>query len=110
MAPSNAATRAGLDVEIPDHGYAVLHFDGETEDFVFKGGRDYEVEVVNRAQAIDYRHFGYFYKIVHPKPKRKLIPISAQSAEPALRGGDFMCWIAGFGKSGYSLPKGNARR
>jgi hypothetical protein len=107
--PSNAATRAGLDIEIPDHGYAVLHFDGETDDFVFKGGRNYEVDIANRAPAIDFRHFGYFYKIVNPKPKRRLIPISAQSPDPGLRGGDFFCWIAAFGKSEYMLPKGKAR-
>src|SRR5262245_55682248 len=38
----NSANKVGLDVEVPDHGYAVLHFDGDAEDFVFKGGRSYE--------------------------------------------------------------------
>jgi hypothetical protein len=108
--PSAVANKAGLDVEVPDNGYAVLHFHGDTEDFVFKGGRNYQVEVVNRAQAIDFNHFNYFYNILRPKPKNKLVPISAQGADPTLNLGDFLCFLAAFGKSPYPLPGAKGRR
>lgn len=109
-APSAVATKVGLEVEVPEHGYAVLHFHGDTEDFVFKGGRDYQVEVVNRAQAIDFNHFRYFYNIVRPKPKSRLIPVSAQGPEPSLNVGDWLCLIAAFGKSPYPLPGAKGKR
>ncbi len=109
-APSSVANKVGLDVEVPDHGYAVLHFHSDTEDFVFKGGRDYQVEVINRAQAIDFNHFRYFYNIVRPKPKNILIPVSAQGPQPSLNFGDFMCFPGAFGKSPYTLPGTKSRR
>jgi hypothetical protein len=105
-----SASKIGLDVKVPDHGYAVLHFDGDTEDFVFKGGRDYEVEVVNRAEAMDFRHFAYFYKIVRPKPKHKLVPISVQGCEPVLGLGTYVCHGTGFGLADYPLPRNRKRR
>jgi hypothetical protein len=104
-----SADKVGLDVEVPDHGYAVLHFSGDTEDFVFKGGRDYEVEVINRAEAIDFRHFGYFYKIVHPRPKRKLVPVSVLGCEPVLGLTGVACRVAVFGRSEYLPPKGRIK-
>lgn len=107
--PLPAASKAGLDVEVPNYGYAVLHFSNDTDDFVFKGGRDYEVEIVNRAQAIDFHHFAYFYNIVRPKPKHRLIPISAQTAQPALGLGNIFCTLTSFGKSEYSLPQGRTK-
>lgn len=98
-------TKAGLDVSIPKEGYAVLHFSNDTEDFVFKGGRNYQVEVINRAEAVDFNHFSYFYNIVTPKPKHKLIPISAQGVGANVRLGDWVCLVGAFGKSDYDLPK-----
>jgi len=108
-APTTVATKAGLDVNVPKDGYAVLHFHGDTEDFVFKGGRDYQVEVVNRAEAIDFNHFRYFYNIVTPKPKSKMIPISAQGVGANLRLGDWACIIGRFSKSDYSSPGSKKR-
>jgi hypothetical protein len=108
--PMNAASKAGLDVEVPDHGYAVLHFEGDTEDFIFKGGRNYEVEVINRAEAMDYRHFGYFYKIMRPRPKQKLIPVSAQGCEPVLGASNYLCMLGGTATSAYPLPKFKSKR
>ena len=69
-APTKMAVNAGLDVEIPENGYARLQFFNGTEDFIFRGGSDYEVEVTNRAEAITGHHFKYFYNIVHPKPEQ----------------------------------------
>jgi hypothetical protein len=103
-APSTVATKAGLDVEVPKDGYAVLHFHGDTEDFVFKGGRNYEVEILNRADAIDFNHFHYFYNIVTPKPKRKLIPVSAKGVGVNLRAGNWLCMIGSFSNADYTLP------
>jgi hypothetical protein len=69
-APTEMATSAGLDVEIPEGGYAVLHFFNRTEDFVFQSGSHYEVEIGNLAEAITGDHFKYFYNIVRSQPER----------------------------------------
>jgi hypothetical protein len=69
-APANLTIKVGLDVEIPDNGYASLRFFNGIEGFVFRSGSDYEVEVTNLAEAITGDHFKYFYNIVHPKPER----------------------------------------
>ena len=96
--PFEMATEVGLEVTIDDSSYAVLHFSSETEDFVFKGEQDYEVEVVNRAEAVTGDHFKYFYNIVRPKPKHLWVPDSRASSEregrmtagqPACTAGDF---------------------
>jgi len=91
---------------VPKDGYAVLHFYGDTEDFVFKGGRNYQVEVTNRADAIDFNHFNYFYNIVTPKPKRRFIPISAQGIGVNVQAGNWMCLAGQFSQSDYPLPGG----
>jgi hypothetical protein len=69
-APTDVTIKAGLDVEIPEGGYALLRFFNGAEDFTFRSGSDYEVEVTNLAQAITGDHFKYFYNIVHPQPER----------------------------------------
>jgi hypothetical protein len=68
--PKDMATHAGLDVEIPEGGYARLRFFNGTEDFIFRDGSDYEVKVTNLAEAITGDHFKYFYKIVRSQPER----------------------------------------
>lgn len=103
-------TKAGLDVHIPKDGYAVLHFNNDTEDFVFKGGRNYQVEVINRAESVDFNHFRFFYNIVSPKPKQKLIPISAQGVGANLKMGDWVCLVGAFGKADYSLPSAEIKK
>jgi hypothetical protein len=69
-APTEMAINAGLDVEIPEDGYAVLRFFNGTEDFIFRSGSDYEVEITNLAEAITGNHFKYFYNIVRPQPEQ----------------------------------------
>ena len=69
-APTEMAVNGGLDVEIPEDGYAKLRFFNGTEDFIFRSGSDYEVEVTNLAPAITGDHSKYFYNIVDPKPER----------------------------------------
>jgi hypothetical protein len=69
-APREMAAKAGLDVEIPEGGYAVLRFFNGTEDFVFQGGNDYEVEITNLAEAITGDHAQYFYNIVRSHPEQ----------------------------------------
>lgn len=108
-APSTIATKAGLDVEVPKDGYAVLHFHGDTEDFVFKGGRNYQVEITNRADSIEFNHFQYFYNIVTPKPKRKLIPVAGQGVGVNVRAGDWLCILDSFSESDYTWPGANKR-
>jgi hypothetical protein len=69
-APKEMTVKAGLNVEIPEAGYAVLRFFNGTDDFIFRSGSDYEVEITNLAEAITGDHFKYFYKIARPQPKR----------------------------------------
>jgi hypothetical protein len=69
-APTNMTNNGGLDVEIPENGYARLRFFNGIGDFTFHNGSNYEVEVTNRAEAITGDHFKYFYNIVHPKPEQ----------------------------------------
>jgi hypothetical protein len=69
-APKEVTTNGGLDVEIPEDGYARLRFFNGNEDFIFHSGSDYEVEITNRAEAITGNHSKYFYDIVHPKPEQ----------------------------------------
>lgn len=69
-APTEMTVKAGLDVEIPQDGYARLRFFNGTEGFTFRSGSDYEVEVTNLAPAITGEHFKYSYNIVHPKPEQ----------------------------------------
>lgn len=108
-APSDIAIDAGLDIEIPKGGYAVLRFRNETEDFVFKGGRDYEVEIANRADSITAEHFRYFYKIMVPKPKRIWAPVSREVAGQPVPGTNPRnpCDPAAFGQADYEIPVEN---
>jgi hypothetical protein len=69
-APTETTIKVGLDVEIPEDGYATLRFFNGTEDFTFESGNDYEVEVINLAEAITGYHAKYFYNIVRPQPER----------------------------------------
>jgi len=69
-APTETTIKVGLDVEIPQDGYAKLRFFNGTEDFTFESGSDYDVEVTNLAQAITGDHFKYFYNIVRPQPEQ----------------------------------------
>jgi hypothetical protein len=69
-APTEMTVKAGLEVEIPEGGYARLRFFNGTEDFIFRSGSDYEVEVINLAEAITGDHFKYFYNVVRPRPER----------------------------------------
>jgi hypothetical protein len=69
-APTDLTVKVGLDVEIPEDGYAVLRFFNGTEDFVFRRGGDYEVAVTNLAEAVTGDHFKYFYNIVSPQPEQ----------------------------------------
>jgi hypothetical protein len=69
-APTEIATNVGLDVEIPEDGYAVLRFFNGTENFIFQSGNDYEVEITNLAEAITGEHFKYFYNIMRPQPEQ----------------------------------------
>jgi hypothetical protein len=68
-APTEMTTNAGLDIEIPEDGYAALRFFNTTKDYVFYPGYDYEVNISNLAQAITGDHFKYSYSILHHQPE-----------------------------------------
>jgi hypothetical protein len=69
-APADLTIKAGLDVEIPEGGYATLRFFNGTKDFIFRSGSDYEVDVINLAEAITGDHFKYFYNIARLQPEQ----------------------------------------
>jgi hypothetical protein len=97
-APTKVAVNGGLDVEIPKNGYARLRFFNGTEDFTFRSGSDYDVEVANRAEAITGEHFKYFYNIVHPKPERMWYFAAGEKLGlPAAGTGGLNCEVATFG-------------
>jgi hypothetical protein len=68
--PADLTIKVGLDIEIPEGGYAALRFFNGNEDFIFWSGCDYEVDVSNLAEAITGDHFKYFYNIVRPQPEQ----------------------------------------
>lgn len=105
-APSDISLDAGLDVEVPDNGYAVLHFRNQTEGFVFRGGQDYEVEIVNRAEAVYADHFKYYYNLVPQSLSRQWVPNGGSLTGLALPAGAdrIPCDSAAFGNADYSFP------
>ncbi len=100
-APEDVTVKVGLDVEIPDGGYARLRFFNGTEDFIFEGGSDYEVEVTNLAEAITGEHFKYFYNIAHPRPERMWYFANGESLGLPAFGtqGRTGCSVGGFGST-----------
>jgi hypothetical protein len=97
-APNKVTNNGGLDVEIPENGYARLQFFNGTGDFTFHSGSDYEVEVTNRAEAITGNHFKYFYNIVHPKPGQMWYFAGGERLGlPVAGNGDYTCSQTTFG-------------
>jgi hypothetical protein len=102
-APKEMTADVGLDVEIPEGGYAVLRFFNGTEDFIFRSGSDYEVKITNLAEAVTGEHFKYFYNIVRPQPEQMWYFASAERVGLPVPGGstgtgcggsgwDFVSW------------------
>jgi hypothetical protein len=105
--PTDLAANAGIEVEIPKDGSARLRFFNGTEDFIFQSGSDYEVKVVNQAEAITGAHFKYFYNIVNPKPEQMWYLASAETLGlPAPGYGGHYCLIDTFGKVDWEWPTG----
>lgn len=108
--PTDISLDAGLDVDVPDEGYAVLHFRNGTEDFFFRGGQDYEVEIVNRAEAVHADHFKYYYNLTPQPLARHWVPnggVMTGRTMPA--GADIVpCDSAGFGRAAYAFPEDDA--
>jgi hypothetical protein len=69
-APREMTVKAGIDIEIPENGYATLRFFNGTEDFIFRAGGDYDVRVTNLAEAITGNHARYYYNIARVQPER----------------------------------------
>jgi len=106
-APSKVTNNGGLDVEIPEDGYARLRFYNGTEDFTFLSGSDYEVEVTNRAEAITGGHFKYFYNIVNPKPERMWYLAGGERLGLPVAGAwDTACIAGAFGSVIWEQPMG----
>jgi hypothetical protein len=98
VAPTKSALKVGLDVQLPEGGYAVLHFTGTTEDFVFKGHQDFDVEVINAADSKQLNHFKYLYNLVNPTPEPKWVPAPPPPGpEPMPRDVDYNCIPGGYG-------------
>src|SRR5262249_51509020 len=99
--PAEMTVKAGLDVQIPEDGYAKLRFFNGTEEFVFRSGSDYEVEVTNLAEAITGDHFKYFYNIVRPQPERMWYFAEGESLGLPVAGtcGQAGCALGDFGST-----------
>ena len=105
-APRDLAADVGLNVEIPENGYARLRFSNGTEDFIFESGSDYEVEVNNQAEAITGDHFRYFYNIVSPKPEQMWYVASAERLGLPVPGwfGTGRCMVGIYGGVEWEWP------
>ena len=101
------AINGGLDVGIPENGYARLRFFNGTEDFIFRSGSDYDVEVTNRAEAITGDHFRYFYNIIHPKPEQMwYFTRGERLGLPVAGWGDSACVAQSFGSAVWAWLMG----
>jgi hypothetical protein len=108
IAARDYTANAGIDVEIPEDGYARLHFLNETEDFIFQSGSDYEVEVINHAEANTGEHFRFFYNVINPKPEHMwYIASTERLGLPVPGAGNFGCWQQTFGKTEWEWPVGD---
>lgn len=96
------ADETGLEIVLPEDGYAVLGFtNNDTQDFVFQGAADqhYFVTIDNappkHQDGKPRDHFKYFYKLVAP-PHNTYLP-----GDPPPNAGDPFCRNNGFGDSDY---------
>jgi hypothetical protein len=106
-APADMTIKVGLDVEIPEDGYAALRFFNGTEDFVFRSGSDYEVEVINLAEAVTGDHFKYFYNIVRPQPEQMWYIVGGESLGLPVPGyGKFTCTVGNFNSTFWAYLAG----
>jgi hypothetical protein len=99
------ASSAGLDVFVPEQGYAVLHFSGGANDFVFKGGKNYKVTVTNKASSFTSQHFQYLYRILDQPPTSRLVPVGAvtKATGNLYTQGDPFCMNGWFARAIYHL-------
>ena len=100
-APTKMTTQVGLDVNVPEDGYANLRFLNGTGDFTFRCGSDYEVEVTNLAPAVTGDHFKYFYNIVPTQPERMWYFAGGEKLGLPVAGtnGQTSCSVATFGSA-----------
>ncbi len=96
------ADETGLEIDLPDNGYAVLRFtNSDTQDFVFQGAghQHYFVTIDNAPPTHMHEertdHFKYFYKLVAP-PHNIYLP-----SDPPPNTGDPFCRNNGFGDTDY---------
>lgn len=96
------ADETGLEIVLPEDGYAVLRFtNSDTQDFVFQGAENqhYFVTIDNappkHQDGKPRDHFKYFYKLVAP-PHNTYLP-----GDPPPNAGNPYCRNNGFGDSDY---------
>jgi len=96
-------TMPGLEITIPDDSYAVLHFQSDAEDFVFKGGPDYQVALANNPVEADEqqhsqlaKHYKYFYNLIKPEERPNEVFVPEIAPEPTL--GSPNCMPGGYGE------------
>lgn len=97
------ADETGLEIELPQDGYAVLRFlNSDVQDFVFQGaGQQHYFVTVDNAplEHPQASHFSYYYKLVAP-PHRTYIPQAVTGPNT----GDPFCRNNGFGDGDYDDP------
>jgi hypothetical protein len=98
----------GLEIEVPNNGYAVLRFlNVDTPDFVFQGGEEYYITIENSPSdhlngdvgANDTNHFQFYYKLVENDKPLDPIYLPSEPKEPS-DGGPF-CMNGDFGLADY---------
>lgn len=106
------AVEGGLQVSVPETGYAILRFlNSDTADFVFAGEGDYDVTIDNAPAPQEPHedtehegeheshpnHFKYYYKLMTHSPAQQLEPMEEEESPE----GDPFCMIGKFGKANY---------
>lgn len=110
LLPKSYTYNAKLEVEIPEGSYAVLHFNGEADDFVFKAGRNYVITVeslplhdhhedtADHHEGMEINHFQYFYRLASNQPDRIIVP---KRTVKGPSGGTPDCMLGDFGNTEY---------
>lgn len=116
LPPKSYTYNAKLQIEIPEGGYAVLHFSELADDVVFKSGRNYVIKIESlpasehdhhenteddhehEEEGAEINHFQYFYLLAKNDLERKIVPRSAVSGPVD---GNPFCMLAAFGNTEY---------
>jgi hypothetical protein len=82
---ADAAIKSGMEITIPDDGYALLYFSNYSPAVRFEGTKDYEVIATSLSTSSrkkdDRNHFLYYYSIFEPQPETLIGPVNVNQGE-----------------------------